>query len=310
MLRAACLSSLAFLSTPLASADVLTPSEVLRVEFTIDNAFNLQPNTLSLNFGIVQVLAAYTERSAALYDGSTLLGIDSKTSFGSHVGPLSLNPSNSWVTATSPYTFKNPTIVDFTTILDGTIQGRVDFTIATGAIDIPLNQVNLRLLRATGPSSGNVVTPPPTVTSVAIVNDIGGNYCGPAAPNSSGGPAAILAFGSTMAGGNPLRLDVTGMPTNQFGYFLGGQTQGFFNPAGSQGFICLTGTIGRFNRPGEIQNSGALGAFGLDVNTNDVPVSPPVAIQPGETWNFQAWFRDNNPGLTSNFSDGIEITFQ
>jgi hypothetical protein len=36
----------------------------------------------------------------------------------------------------------------------------------------------------------------------------------------------------------------------------------------------------------------------------------PVAILPGETWNFQAWYRDLNPGTTSNFTDGISITFQ
>jgi hypothetical protein len=30
----------------------------------------------------------------------------------------------------------------------------------------------------------------------------------------------------------------------------------------------------------------------------------------GETWNFELWYRDNNPGPTSNFSDGLTITFQ
>jgi hypothetical protein len=32
-------------------------------------------------------------------------------------------------------------------------------------------------------------------------------------------------------------------------------------------------------------------------------------VMPGETWNFQCWYRDANPGPTSNFTDGISITF-
>ena len=34
------------------------------------------------------------------------------------------------------------------------------------------------------------------------------------------------------------------------------------------------------------------------------------AVVVGETWNFQAWFRDNNPGQTSNSTDGYSILFQ
>ncbi|MCP3916270.1 MAG: hypothetical protein GY711_12005 [bacterium] len=32
-------------------------------------------------------------------------------------------------------------------------------------------------------------------------------------------------------------------------------------------------------------------------------------FQPGETWNFQCWYRDNNPGPTSNFTDAVSVTF-
>ena len=32
-----------------------------------------------------------------------------------------------------------------------------------------------------------------------------------------------------------------------------------------------------------------------------------VAVQPGETWNFQAWYRDSGQ---TNFTDGLEILFQ
>ena len=32
-----------------------------------------------------------------------------------------------------------------------------------------------------------------------------------------------------------------------------------------------------------------------------------VAVQPGETWQFQAWFRD--VGGTSNLTDGVAVSF-
>ena len=37
---------------------------------------------------------------------------------------------------------------------------------------------------------------------------------------------------------------------------------------------------------------------------------PPHTVLPGDTWNFQAWFRDMNPGPTSNFTDGVAVTFR
>jgi hypothetical protein len=34
-----------------------------------------------------------------------------------------------------------------------------------------------------------------------------------------------------------------------------------------------------------------------------------TAIQPGDTWHFTTWFRDINPGATSNFTNGIRLYF-
>lgn len=48
----------------------------------------------------------------------------------------------------------------------------------------------------------------------------------------------------------------------------------------------------------------------FDIDVNSIPLTPVVAITAGETWSFQGWFRDNNPGPTSNFTDGIEVVFQ
>ncbi len=137
---------------------------------------------------------------------------------------------------------------------------------------------------------------------------LGTNYC-TAVPNSSGMTGRIAASGSDIAGGNPLRLIADQLPINQFGFFVASLSQGNFpGIGGSQGTLCLGGTIGRFNS--QIQFSGLAGTFEIPVDTLAIPLTPAVAIQAGETWNFQAWHRDFNPIATSNFTDGLSVPFQ
>jgi hypothetical protein len=50
-------------------------------------------------------------------------------------------------------------------------------------------------------------------------------------------------------------------------------------------------------------------SLALDLSQQPTPTGL-VQVQPGETWNFQAWFRDSVGGqVTSNFTDGLEVTF-
>ena len=35
-----------------------------------------------------------------------------------------------------------------------------------------------------------------------------------------------------------------------------------------------------------------------------------VQVAAGETWNFQAWYRDANPGPTSNFTPSVSVLFE
>lgn len=137
---------------------------------------------------------------------------------------------------------------------------------------------------------------------------IGSNLCGPANLNSSGMPATLAAFGSESVATNNVRLDAAQLATNQFGFFINSMSTGFVIPPGSQGNLCLSGSIGRHNA--DIMDSGATGEFSLQLNLSAVPTPlGDVAIQPGETWYWQAWYRDNNPAPTSNFTDGVCITF-
>jgi len=142
---------------------------------------------------------------------------------------------------------------------------------------------------------------------------LGSSYCGPAVANTTGNSAVLTATGSAMAAANNVTLTASAMPTNQFGFFLTSMSQGLImNPGGSQGNLCLVGTIGRYVRMGQIMNAGAGGTFSLALNLTQTPAGGVfVAIGAGETWNFQAWFRDIGPmgQPWSNFTDGRSILF-
>jgi len=143
---------------------------------------------------------------------------------------------------------------------------------------------------------------PPYTGTMFIAERLGTRYCDPAVPNSTGSPAEITALGSGATLANDVTLSVAQLPPGEFGYFLTGRTQGLSQPPGSQGRLCLAGNIGRYDQ--DIV-TGPYGQLTLDLT--GMPVNPTTAVLPGETWNFQCWYRD---GGTSNFSDALEVTFR
>jgi len=155
-----------------------------------------------------------------------------------------------------------------------------------------------------------------SVRAIALVKgpvQAGTNYCGPAVINSTGRSATMSSTGSASASLNDLVLVASDLPQNSFGYFLTSRTQGFIlTPGGSQGNLCLSGTIGRYVGPGQIQNSGTTGVISLATDLGQMPTPiGPVSVQVGEMWSFTAWYRDSVGGAAvSNFADGYEVTFQ
>ncbi|MEZ6015618.1 MAG: hypothetical protein R3F49_10920 [Planctomycetota bacterium] len=143
---------------------------------------------------------------------------------------------------------------------------------------------------------------------------LGNTYCRPTVANSTGCGGIVLANGDPRLATGALELTATLLPQNSFGFFLTSQAQDLVLAAGgSQGNLCLGGSIGRLVGPGQVIDSGSSGSFTLEVNLNAIPaptLTGHVAVQPGETWNFQAWHRDTNPTLTSNFTDAVSVTFQ
>ncbi|MCP3918803.1 MAG: hypothetical protein GY711_24920 [bacterium] len=150
-----------------------------------------------------------------------------------------------------------------------------------------------------------------SIDGISIRQVAGARYCTPANLNSTGVAAVLLATGSTLVSDNDIRLAAVDLPQNQFGYFLSSPTQGFIaNPAGSQGNFCLGGgaLLGRYDDM--VMNSGPAGTFAAFIDLTAVPIAAApgsIAIQPGDTWNFQAWFRD--VPNTSNFTDAVSIQF-
>lgn len=139
---------------------------------------------------------------------------------------------------------------------------------------------------------------------------LGENYC-VLTPNSTGSAAIITGFGTKQVSANNVVLLASSLPPNSFGFFIVGNNQVQIpNPGGSDGTLCVAGDTGRFL--GQLGSSGPFGELVLTVDNTALPQSAggPIAIQAGETWNFQAWYRDANPTISSNFTNGYTITFE
>ncbi len=148
------------------------------------------------------------------------------------------------------------------------------------------------------------------------LTSLGEHYCY-ANPNSTGRPARIDAYGSRSVGHNHVTVVGSDLPMNSFGFAITSRTPGFepargiINNTYHAGNICLSGAIGRFYGPGEIQHSGPMGEIRvvLDLTAHPTPHGP-VAVAPGETWFLQIWTRDFGGIATTNMSDGLAIEFE
>ena len=126
-------------------------------------------------------------------------------------------------------------------------------------------------------------------------------YC-TAAPNSVGGGALIASGGSTSIDANDLSLQVSGAIPGQPGLFYYGPNA-IQVPFGD-GFRCVGGGVLRL----AVQQASPAGAYSLAVDQNALP--PGGAIEAGDTWRFQCWYRDPaSGGAGFNFSNGLEVFF-
>lgn len=130
---------------------------------------------------------------------------------------------------------------------------------------------------------------------------VGVSFCPATVPNSSGNLGQLDALGSDRIASDQFVLHATNLPAGKACIAAAALNAAPpFVPPGSQGTTCL-GSLVRL--PG-LMTTDAQGTarFPVDVVAQGVLV--------GETWHFQAWHRDLNPGGTSNFSGGVEVLFQ
>lgn len=128
----------------------------------------------------------------------------------------------------------------------------------------------------------------------------------PGAPHGAGHPALVRAAGSGRAADAPLLLAVEGAPPLTYGIFLCSPLPGHVPGAGGgTGTLCLGGGIGRFDAPAEIWQADHAGGAWRVVSLDELPTPGlPHAAVAGETWHFQAWFRD---GASTGFSSSLAV---
>ncbi len=181
----------------------LTAERVLRIEFVTTPPFvESLPNTLYALLGSGERRQAYGTMRGAIYDGSTLLGVSESSIGCCATGAYSFNPAPVTFRAPgSPWDFPagDPATVDFTSMHDGSIAGRIDITIDAGSILLDLDAVALVFIHATYANGGSTIPPAPVLRSVRIL----GAAPGDPTPTATISPAVATAITSPTSGTTP-----------------------------------------------------------------------------------------------------------
>ena len=130
--------------------------------------------------------------------------------------------------------------------------------------------------------------------------------------NSRGSGGRLTACGTASTAADDLVLHTSGLPPDQFALFYMGA--GPLALAFGDGLRCVgAGGAGIF-RYFPVQSSGPIGvlALGPGIVAHSQARFPAAGrIDPGDTWNFQTWFRDpEGPcGFAFNLSNALAVTF-
>lgn len=125
------------------------------------------------------------------------------------------------------------------------------------------------------------------------------------ASNSTGQMAQLTVSGSPDVTAAQLNFDVVQLPANRPGiFFMSQSTANVPGFGGSQGTLCLGAPQLRFP---QVQFSDAMGTVSFAPDFGNLPGG--VSFLPDSTWYLQYWYRDSNPGATSNTTDGVRMHF-
>jgi len=175
-MAAAALALLAGVATaPIAESATLRAGDTLRIEFITTPPFTqFLPNTLYAFLGYTNLLYPYTTITVSPTNGDTLLGTSTSTNANlcAYTGTMSYYPAPAtWKSSASPWNHPvgDPAVVNFSSLLNGSIDGRIEFTINAGSFEFDVSDVALRFLYAQYANGGQSIPPSPIVTSVSIV---------------------------------------------------------------------------------------------------------------------------------------------
>lgn len=136
--------------------------------------------------------------------------------------------------------------------------------------------------------------------------------CGGGVPNATGVQSSMDRSGSVFAG-ERLDLTVRGLqPGGMFGMLVVGSQLVPPSPAGTGvGQLCVGGSVGLLTSQVQVANAAGHHVFALDTSSVGTSIGS-LTFQPGETWTFQGWHRDQLPSgaATSNASTALAITFR
>ena len=139
----------------------------------------------------------------------------------------------------------------------------------------------------------------------------GNTDAGAGCANSTGSGAALASAGTAEVGADDLVITASSVPSNQNGiFYMGGGSNQI--PFGDGQRCAVSGGAGIF-RYLPIQNSGSSGVLtlGPGIVARSQSFTPSGRIQAGQTWFFQAWFRDpmGPCGTGFNTSNGMSVSF-
>jgi hypothetical protein len=160
-------------------------------------------------------------------------------------------------------------------------------------------------------TSGGGGTGPGTPYCFGVNCPCGNDDPGAGCVNSSGVGGLLDGFGTSSVAAADLGLSLSGLPTSCVTLILLGAQTG--EKPFKDGKLCLSGTIWRLWKH---FNSGQTGAFQVPEVANLFAIGGPyIVFAPGETWNFQSWYRDPPAsstacGMKSNLTNGYTVTFQ
>ncbi|MEM9799107.1 MAG: hypothetical protein AAGA20_02210 [Planctomycetota bacterium] len=138
---------------------------------------------------------------------------------------------------------------------------------------------------------------------------IGRQYCS-AVENSVGGNGWLALYGTQSSHAYKTAV-ASGLSESGIVLLLNSLESGFVaEPGGSSGNLCLGGTVGRMLDVVAPIAPDRTATIQFDPRALARP-NGTVAAQPGETWHFQAWYRDNENGVaTSNFTNAVKFEVQ